>query len=268
MPVISAEGITAHYRESGAGPPVVLLHAGGSSGAQWRKAGAFLEDDFRLIAPDLIGFGETDIWPEPATLSHDRQARLVREMLDHLCDGPVHLVGHSYGGSTAVRLFLAAPDRAARLVLIEPNLAPLLKQAGETELFEEYRDLAETFIADAELGQGERAWKRFIDYRNGPGTWETLSEAARDRMLAQTTQTTAAYYSNLNNPTTLDDIRSITRPTLVLCGAKTTAPDRCITEILRDTLPDCKYETIPEAGHMSPLTHAEPVARAIRRHLS
>lgn len=268
MPVISDDGVTAHYTMVGDGDPVVLLHAGGSSGAQWRKAGTHLETDFRLIAPDLIGFGETDVWPVPATLTHDRQAQLVHALLARVCDGRTHLVGHSYGGSTAVRLVLAAPERVARLVLIEPNLAPLLKQAGEDALFEEYRDLAETFIADAETGQDERAWQRFLDYRNGAGTWTALSERARGRMLAQTMQAVAAYYSNLNNPTTLDDIRSIGCPTLVLCGADTTAPDRRITEILRDTLPDCDYAIVPDAAHMSPLTHPEQVAALIRRHLS
>lgn len=268
MPVILDDGITAHYTMVGAGDPVVLLHAGGSSGAQWRKAGAYLETEYRLIAPDLIGFGETDVWPAPATLTHDRQAQLVRALLRRISDGQAHVVGHSYGGSTAVRLVLAAPERVARLVLIEPNLAPLLKQAGEDDLFEEYRDLAETFIADAEAGQDERAWQRFLDYRNGAGTWMSLSERARGRMLAQTMQTAAGYYSNLNNPTTLDDIRSIRCPTLVLCGAETTSPDRRITEILRDTLPDCEYALVPEAAHMSPLTHPEQVAALIRRHLS
>ena len=267
MPAFSVAGIRVQYTESGAGPQVVLLHAGGSSGAQWRKAGAHLEDSFRLVVPDLIGFGETDSWPVPATLTHDGQARLVLAVLDRAGDGPVHVVGHSYGGSTAVRLLLAAPSRVARLVLIEPNLAGLLKEAGEAALYEEYRDLAETFIADAEAGQSERAWHRFFDYRNGAGSWESLPDRLRGRMLDQTMQTVAAYYSNLNNPTTLDDIRSISQPTLVLCGTATTAPDRRITEILRDTLPDCAYETISGAGHMSPLTHPDEVAAAIRRHL-
>jgi pimeloyl-ACP methyl ester carboxylesterase len=52
--------ITAHFTTRGDGPDVVLLHAGGSSGAQWRKAAAYLEDRYRLIMPDFIGFGGTD----------------------------------------------------------------------------------------------------------------------------------------------------------------------------------------------------------------
>ena len=53
-----------------------------------------------------------------------------------------------------------------------------------------------------------------------------------------------------------------------MCGEKTTIPDRRVTEILRDHIPRCRYEVIPGAEHMSPLSHPEFIAQAIERHVT
>ena len=162
----------AHYLESGAGEPLLLLHAGASSSRQWAKVGKALSGQYRLVAPDLIGFGRTDAWGGPDELTHDDQARLLSTILDDVCaERGVHVVGHSYGGATAVRLLLQAPEAIRSLVLIEPILVGLLREAGEAALFDDYRGFAERFIRDGQTGQEEAAWQTFIDHRNGPGTW-------------------------------------------------------------------------------------------------
>jgi pimeloyl-ACP methyl ester carboxylesterase len=106
MPYCQVNGFAAHYIESGKGETLVLLHAGGTSSAHWRKVVPLLQDRFRIIAPDLIGFGETGAWGGGRELTHDDQADLVRGILQFADAGSVHLVGHSYGGAVAVRLAL------------------------------------------------------------------------------------------------------------------------------------------------------------------
>jgi pimeloyl-ACP methyl ester carboxylesterase len=260
--------LRVHFTIYGAGPETVLLHAGGSSGAQWRKTAACLEDRYRLIMPDFIGFGDTDGWPGPDGPSHDDQADLVASLIARQCAGPVHLVGHSFGGAVAVRLALARPKMVRRLVLIEPVLMPLLNLAEQPDIFAQYATLANTFIDNGRAGRDEEAWRNFIDYRNGAGTWAGLSDKARARFLGQTKQIVDTYVSNLADPTTLEDVRSMTIPTLVLCGENTTEPDRAVTQILHRTLPASQYRIIAGAEHMSPLTHPEPVADAIAAHLA
>ena len=94
-----------------------------------------------------------------------------------------------------------------------------------------------------------------------------MAEKARARFLGQTAQTVEGFLSNLSNPTALDDCRRIPVPTTVVCGADTTAPDRRVTELLREAVPGCRYAVVPGAGHMSPLTHPEELARIVRDHL-
>lgn len=270
MPYAQINGFAAHYTEAGKGETVVLLHAGGTSSAHWRKIAPQLQGRFRVVAPDLIGFGETGFWSGERELTHDDQAALVRGVIEQATEegpaGPVHVVGHSYGGAVAVRLALNYPELVKSLFLIEPVLSPLLRQAGEDKLFEMERSLANAFIADYEAGRSASAWRRFIDHHNGDGTWESLSGNARYRFLSMTRETADAYRSNLNNPTTLYDLRALTMPTLVACGARTTETYRLICRILRGRIPGCATLDVEGAAHMSPLSHPEQIADAIEAH--
>jgi pimeloyl-ACP methyl ester carboxylesterase len=264
MPHCEIQGRATHYMDMGRGEAVVLLHAGGTSSAHWRKIAPLLQSQFRLVAPDLIGFGETESWREERELTHDDQAGLVRQIVRRATDGPVHLVGHSYGGAVAVRFALHYPESVKSMTLIEPVLSPLLPQVGETALFEEERALAHAFIEDAEAGRSVSAWRRFIDHHNGDGTWEALSGNARYRFLSMTHETADAYRSNLNDPTTLCDLHELDIPTTVICGGRTSETYRRICAILRRHLPCCAALDLDDAAHMSPLSHPEQVAAAIR----
>jgi len=268
MAEISIEGRRVSYFECGSGAPIVLLHAGAGSGKQWVKTARLLEARFLLIAPDLWGFGGTESWSGEQELTHDHQALLVASLIEHLCNEPVHLVGHSYGGATAVRLILRSKELVRTAVLIEPILTPLLALAGEEKHFREYFDMAQAFLGNVAAGKLDEGWRGFLDYRNRPGTWEALPEASRERFRAATESTVAAFRSNLSNPTSIKDLEQFSLPTLVMCGEKTTVPDRRVAEILRDHIPQCRYELIPGADHMSPLSHPAFIAEAVERHIN
>ncbi len=171
------------------------------------------------------------------------------------------------GGATAVRIILQNSELVRTVVLIEPILTPLLELAGEEKLFREYFDMAQAFLANVAAGNLDEAWRVFLDYRNGPGTWTALPEPSKERFRATTESTVAGFRSNLNNPTSLKDFEQLSVPTLVMCGEQTSVPDRRLTEILRDYIPQCRYEVIPGAGHMSPLSHPAFIAEAIKRHI-
>lgn len=244
-----------------------MLHAGGSSGRQWDEVCESSPAEYRYLAPDLIGFGRTESWTGPGDLTHDGQAALVLDLITRTCDEPVHLVGHSYGGSTAVRIALTSPKHVKSLVLIEPNIMPLLADAGEHDIFDEYADVAQRFMGRAASGDVDLAWRSFIDLRNGTGAWDDMPDKVRARMLERTSQMVDGFTSNLNNATSLSDCAKLHVPVLLICGGVTTAPERRVSELLAEILPDCWYETIEGAGHMSPLTHPKSVSALLSAHL-
>lgn len=267
MAEISFRGVRAFYSTWAQGPPLILLHAGGSSGAQWTKTGDALADTHRLIAPDLISFGASEPWRESGGLTHELQADLVADIIGTESSVPLDIVGHSYGGSTAMRLALRRPELVRSLMLIEPNVSWLLKDANDP-LYEEGISIANTFIASVQAGRPEVGWEYFIDGRNGAGTWKRMSDASRGRFLAQSERVREAFISNLNHQISRAECGRIGVPVTVVCGALTTPTDIRISEFVRDAITHAHYEIIPEAGHMSPFTHPLEIARLVREHLA
>lgn len=113
------DGVTMHYWIGGKGVPVVLLHGWPETGYAWRRiAPKLVAAGYEVIVPDLRGFGNSS---RPAD-GYDRRTmaedvrRLVREQIG---TGPVLLVGHDWGGSTAAAWASAHPDEVQKLVVIE-----------------------------------------------------------------------------------------------------------------------------------------------------
>jgi pimeloyl-ACP methyl ester carboxylesterase len=260
-------GLRAAYRTWGQGAPLVLLHGGGASSALWTKVAETLGDDRRLIAPDLLGCGETASWPERDVLTHDLQAELVAHVLGEAGAGMTDVVGHSYGGATAVRLAINRPDRVRSLVLIEPILTCLLREAHDPS-YEESVRVNKFFVASVDADRPEDAWREFLDARNGVGTWDRLSGRRRQEFLAQSVPAREASLSNLNNRTTLAECAALRVPLTIVCGAATTPADRRTSEVLRDAASGAHYKIIVGAGHMSPLSHPQEIARLVRGHLA
>jgi hypothetical protein len=131
---------------------------------QWRTLTEALRDRYRVLAVNLYGYGETTPWPaiEPQSLA--AQAQLVLAVCDEAA-GPVDLVGHSFGGSVALKSALLLGDRVSSMVLLEPNPFHLLEQAGRSAAW------LETGAAyDVTTACRARAAERFADYWPGEGT--------------------------------------------------------------------------------------------------
>ncbi|MDS0282086.1 alpha/beta fold hydrolase [Haloarcula onubensis] len=116
---VTVDGSRIHYRDAGDGPPVVLLHGGIIDAAEvsWPPVIERLAPDCRVVAPDLLGYGDSDLPPGPYSIP--RHAGVVAGFLDELDLGPVTLVGLSVGGGVAIQVALDRPDLVDRLVPID-----------------------------------------------------------------------------------------------------------------------------------------------------
>jgi pimeloyl-ACP methyl ester carboxylesterase len=107
------------FLESGsAGPVVMLVHSSVSGARQWRRLMEDLKDRFRVRAVNLFGYGDTPPWPNETSQSLDDQAHLVEVALPADAN-EVCLVGHSFGGSVAMKVAARLGGRVSRLVLLE-----------------------------------------------------------------------------------------------------------------------------------------------------
>jgi len=103
-----------------------------------------------------------------------RSARLVEAALPTNVD-TFSLVGHSFGGSVAMKLAARLSNRVAKLVLLETNPFYLLKQAGRADAFAEATDLRDCIKKFGALGEWVTAAERFADYWGGTGSWASMS---------------------------------------------------------------------------------------------
>jgi pimeloyl-ACP methyl ester carboxylesterase len=112
------------FRDTGAGPGVVCLHANASSSNQWRGLMDLLAPNFHVLSPDSYGAGKSPAWPDRKIGLKDEAAFL--EPVFSRAGDPFTLVGHSYGAAIALVAAVTQPARVRALVLYEPTLFAVL----------------------------------------------------------------------------------------------------------------------------------------------
>jgi len=271
MSKIDLNGAQIAYVETGSGETVLLLHATASAGAQWQALAETLRSGWRVIVPDLYGYGESDPWPGHGPFALAEEAALAEAVLADAGQGPIHLVGHSYGGAVALRFAMQQPERMRSLVLIEPVAFHLLRDEAPCPanryLFREVMEVAAPVSRAAASGDYRRAMARFVDYWNGKGAWLRAKPELRAILARHTPKVALAFWATTTEATPRVAYERIAVPTLILSGSCSPRPTRHIAELLAQSLPDSRLQTIDGAGHMLPLTHKEAVNAAVRAHL-
>jgi len=222
--------------------------------------------DYRVLAPDLLGYGRNAPWPRDLPLASDGELEVLETVLD-VAGQPAHLVGHSYGGTVALNAAWRFPQRVASLTLIEPVAFHLLRRADDPDGWREIAALAERHLALVREGRDAAAAEAFIAYWTGPKASQQMPDAARDSAVRTAAKVAAEWRLMLAAEDDRDSIAGIGAPTLLICGGRTRTPARRVVEVLRRTLPHTLHHEIADAGHMSPLTHPADIAAAIRRHV-
>jgi len=257
MSILQVSGSRIAYIELGYGEPVVLLHSSGSSAAQWRALGELLAPRYRVIAPDLYGYGGTAHWPGRGPFHLECEAQIVLALLARV-GRRAHLVGHSYGGAVALHVAGLRGDLLRSVTLIEPVAFHLLR-GTDTSALAEITEVAENVAHATARGEYLAGFGRFVDYWNGPEAWAEVPAEKRYSMAARLPKIALDFHATLNEPTRLEDFRSMAVPTLLLHGTRSPWPTRRICDLLERVLPDAQLKTIGGAGHMAPVTHRDHV---------
>ncbi|MHB8243594.1 MAG: alpha/beta fold hydrolase [Solirubrobacteraceae bacterium] len=121
------------YRIAGSGPPVVLIHGMLNSSSHWQSVAQSLAGDYTVVAPDLIGHGDSAA--PRGDYSLGAHAASIRDLLAAIGIERASIVGHSLGGGVAMQFFYQFPQRVQRLALISSGglgreVSPLLRTAA------------------------------------------------------------------------------------------------------------------------------------------
>src|SRR6476659_1994515 len=246
--------------EQGTGTPVVFLHSGVGSAGEWKQVFSLWPEGYRLVAIDAYRDGTGPGGGGRRTL--DDYADQVYAVAEHVGD-PLCLVGFSWGGATALRVAVAAPDLVDSLAVVEPEAYALLRTQDD-DAYAEICGLRDRWRAHVRAGRWYEAFEEFVDFYNGPGSFARWPPPRREAFLADQRARGDLWDVLFDDDLlTLDALASVAVPVQVVEGSLTSAVDHAICDIVRRHLPHAQHTLIEGAGHMMPLTHPESLTRAL-----
>ena len=257
---ISTGTVETNFHDRGTGCPVLLLHGSGpgvSAWANWRLVIEGLASHFRLLAPDLAGFGYSAV---PEDYRFEREAWLAQlvAFLDALGMDQVDVVGNSFGGSMALALAIKHPGRVRRLVLMGSvgvpfELTPGLDTVwGYTPSLESMRELMGIFAHDqARITDELVALRHRASTRPGvQGAYARMFPAPRQRWVDAMAHDEAA-------------VRGITQPTLLVHGRDDRVIPLETSLTLLHWIDEARLHVFGRCGHWTQIEHADAFQRLL-----
>lgn len=253
------------YEEQGSGPTILFVPGSWGTRSAWRGVIAALPGPFRTVTTSLLGYGDTAERRAGTDVLIEREAEILEAVVLR-AGGPLHLVGHSYGGQACLAVAIRKVAELTSLTLIEPTALPLLRQTGDLALYEEVTTMRAAYVHAFECGDKEAA-RRVIDFFGGNGTFDVLPQRMRDYVLATTTTNILDWHCGFTFDPPLSAYAGIAVPALILCGESGHPSIAKVAEILSGSMPRASFKTIPGASHFMMATHPADVAALVRRHV-
>lgn len=248
--------------ESGAGLPVVFIHAFPLCREMWGVQIPLLREHFRVLAPDLRGFGSSplaDGAEAPATVTVADHATDLLAMMRRHRAYPAVLVGLSLGGYVLFEMLRQEPDAALAVVLADTQAAPDndVQKASREEF-------ARKVEAEGMAGVVEPLLDRLLG-ANTRQKRPTLVGRVRDMMLSAPAAGVAATSRGMAlRPDSMSDLEKIKVPTLLLVGDQDSISPPSATEAMAQRIPDATALKIAGAGHLANLENPLAFNESIR----
>jgi pimeloyl-ACP methyl ester carboxylesterase len=256
------------FREAGAGPGVVCLHANASTSGQWRGLVELLAPRFRVLAADSYGAGKSPAWPQQRLMTLSDEVELLEAVFARAGD-PFALVGHSYGGAVALIAALKNPARVRALALYEPTLFALVDaDSPPPNDADGIKGAVARASAALEAGNPDKAAEEFIDFWMGKGSWARTPDARKPPIAASIAYIRNWAHALMKEPTPLAKFSELKIPVLYMTGSESPASSLAVARLLTRTLPRVEVVEFKRLGHMAPVTHPEPINQAIARFLA
>ena len=261
MAQVQIDNFKMGYTDTGAGRPVVLIHGYPFTRTLWNEQIAVLSESYRVIAPDLRGFGESDSSDGPSTMN--RMAQDVATFLDHLGIPRATIGGLSMGGYVALAFYKQFASRVRALILADTRAQADTEEAKQTR-----EQQAEKALAEGMAGIADAMLPKLL-------TPETVSKRpeivkrVRDMMLKTKSDGAAAALRGMavrDDQTSL--LSKITVPTLIIVGSEDAITPVADSEKMNQAIAGSRLVVLENAGHVSNLERTEEFNEALLDFLS
>lgn len=254
------------YDETGDGPTIVFVPGSCSTGAAWRPVISALNGRFRCVTTSLLGYGRTAERRTARNPSIAYEAELI-EAVTRRTGGPVHLVGHSFGGLASLAVALRARVPLESLTIMEAPAVSILREIGEYRHYRTFREMSDAYFA-AFRGGDREAISSMIDFYGGSGTFASWPSRVR-AYAVETTHVNildwaSAYTFELSPPV----LAGVDIPVMVVRGEQSHPAVKRANELLSIYIKDASLVTTKGAAHFMILTHPEDTARTVADHIT
>ena len=232
------------YTDTGVGRPIVLIHGYPFNRALWDEQIPALSQSYRVVAPDLRGFGDSDASQDPSTMSH--LAADIAALMDHLAIPRATICGLSMGGYVALAFYKQFHSRVRALVLADTRAQADTEEAKQTRAQQAEKALAEGMagIADAMLPKlltPETVSKR-----------PEVVKFVRDMMLKTKPEGAAAALRGMaEREDQTELLPKISVPTLIVVGADDAITPVADSEKMHHGIAGSSLVVLDHAGHVS-----------------
>lgn len=250
-----------HSTQMGEGDqPMLMIHCALARSEAMLRLAAPCAGEYRITLFDLPGHGRSDDFPPGADV-HRQTCDIAKRFLD----GPTHVVGHSFGGTIALRLAVENPELVSRLTLIEPVYFKLAEgTAAHDQHVADFAPVSEAF----RTGDTRRAAREFLDVWGGGQPFDRLPERQQAQVLRSISivhLSENAVHFDTDGVLAPGTLERITCPVTVVEGAQSHPVIAEIGKTVQRRIPGADRVVIDEAGHMVPLTHPDAVAGVVLR---
>ncbi len=265
--MLIGDGVALHYVERGEGEPIIFIHGLTGDYAVWmRQLEAFAERGYRAIAYSRrYNYpNKNELRPNhSASIEADDLAAFIRK----LKLPKAHIVGHSYGGYTALILSLENPDLVRTLTLAEPPIVPWLadlpdghSEDGKAHLRKLMNEGVNPAKAAFESGDDEAAMRTIFDCIAGKQMFERLPEFVKDRCRRNIKEVKAIMISEDRYPAVdREQVRRLVVPTLILSGSKSRATAKLTDLELERLIPERSRKRVVLQGATHAMWVEQPV---------
>src|SRR5438093_3189650 len=266
MPIANVNGIDVHYRDTGEGFPVVLVHGYTGNSRNWALTAPALAERFRVISVDLRGHGLSAKPVGAAEYALEMMASDVYELSKSLGVGECVLVGHSMGGMVSQLLILEHPETVRALVLVDTG-----GEVPKGLLYDERRKQRHKLVEIARTDGMEVVFEeqqRITPLHPALAANPRYIEIWREQFLMTSREAHIACANAMSSRRSLlGAVGAISVPTLIICGEKD-EPFLEPSQRMHEAIPGSELVIIEGAGHGPQMETPGEFNRALSEFLS
>jgi len=261
---IDAGGIATHYLKAGSGHPLLMLHGSGpgvSGTANWQNNIGTLAERFHVLAPDIVGFGDTER-PETIVYSLRTWTDHVWAFLDAQGIESASIVGNSLGGRIAMQMAIDQPDRITKMVLMgAPGVGMTLTEGlAALRAYRPSRDAMRDLLRNFFAVNPAMITDELVEIRYqasvANGAFETYEAMFNDPR-----------HKGSELGITEEEVRAITTPTLLIHGREDKVVPLAVSVTMLGLFPNADLHVFSACGHWTQIERADEFSALVADYL-